>query len=330
MAKLQITVATDNYDRTRAIRDGRVAVDGCEVVYLNLEPEELFFRTVRYKEFDVCEMSFNTYMMQRSRGIADYIAIPVFLSRAFRHSGIYIRTDKGIKTPADLRGKTIGLPEYQITAVVWLRGMLQDEYGVAPSQIKWRTGGAEQPGREERAPLKPPPGIDLAPIPPGKTLSGMLETGELDAIMLPRTPSAFVKQAPNVARLFPDYRAAEQAYFRKTKLHPIMHVLGVKTALAERYPWLPGSLFKAFRQAKDLAIADLERIITLYVTMPWIGAELAATRAVLGHDIWPYGVAENRHEIETLLRYSLEQGLSEKAQTVEELFAPSTLATSKI
>ena len=330
MTDLRLTIATDNYDRTRPLRDGRVPIGGCDPVFLSLEPEELFFRTARYREFDVCEMSFSTYMMQKARGESVYTALPVFLSRAFRHSGFYIRTDKSIETPEDLRGRTIGVPEYQITAAVWQRGLLQDEYGVAPEEIAWRTGGIEQPGREERAPWTPPDGVDVQRIPNDKTLSGMLAAGEIDCLIVPRAPSAFTKGAPKVGRLFPDFRTAEQAYFKKTRLHPIMHVLGVKQALATAYPWLPNNLYKAYRQAKDLAVAELERTITLYVTLPWVGAELAATREVLGADIWPYGIEPNRTDIETLMRYSHEQGLAERILPVEELFHPSTHHSSRI
>lgn len=330
MGGVRLTIATDNYDRIRPIVDGRVPIDGCDPVYLLLEPEEMFFRTARYAEFDVCEMSFSTYMMQKARGESPYIAVPVFLSRAFRHSGFYIRTDKGIDGPADLRGRTVGVPEYQITAAVWQRGLLQDEYGVRPEEIAWRTGGIEQPGREERAPWTPPAGVDVQRIPNDKTLSGMLAAGDLDCVIVPRAPSCFTQGAPGVGRLFPDFRAAEQAYFRKTGLHPIMHVLGVKQALVDQYPWLPNNLYKAFRTAKDMAVAALERTITLYVTLPWVGAELAATRDVLGPDIWPYGVEKNRADIEALMRYSHEQGLAEKILPVEDLFAASTLHSARI
>lgn len=217
-----------------------------------------------------------------------------------------------------------------MTAAVWQRGLLQDEYGVAPREMVWRTGGQEQPGREERSPLPPLPGVDLAPIPAGKTLSSMLEAGELDALLAPRAPSCFVRGAPNVARLFPDYRSAEQAYYKKTRLHPIMHVLGLRQSLAERYPWLPANLFKGFQQAKEMAVAELEGVATLKVTLPWAGAELAATCGLMGRDIWPYGFAENRLDIETLIRYSFEQGLISQPVAPEELFAASTLSVSRV
>ena len=330
MTPIPITIATGRYDRTLPVQDGRVPVDGCTVTYLNLDPEELFFRAFRYAEFDVAELSFSSYLLQHQRGVGAYTAIPVYPSRMFRHSGFYVRTDRGIDRPQDLAGRSIGVAEYQMTAALWQRGLLSDEYGVAADSIIWRTGGTEQPGREERAPLTLHKNIEVRPIGAGQTLSGMLASGEIDAMAVPRPPSCFVNGAPHVGRLFPDYRSAEQAYYRKTKLHPIMHLLGVRSTLLERYPWLASNLYKAFRQAKALAINDLERLITLAVTLPWVGAELEATRDILGHDVWPYGVNENRREIETLLRYSEEQGIIAQAVDVDGLFAASTLAVAKI
>jgi 4,5-dihydroxyphthalate decarboxylase len=330
MGDIPITIATGDYDRVRAIRDGRVPVEGCEVTYLTMDSEELFFRAIRYKEFDVCEMSCSNYIIHKLRGEADGIALPVFLSRAFRHSGFYIRTDRGIETPEDLRGKRVGVQEYTMTAAVWQRGILQDEYGVSPSDIRWRTGGSEEPGREPRSSFTVPDGVELKRIGGDQTLSGMLEAGELDAAILPRAPSCLVRGAPHIGRLFPDYRAAEQAYYRKTGLYPIMHLVMVRQSLADRHPWLCASLYKAFRRAKDLAIADLEKIGAPAITLPWIAAELAATRAVFGDDIWPYGVRENKAVIDALIRYQHEQGLTDRCQSVEELFAESTFAIARV
>ena len=327
---IPLTIACGDYDRTRAIKDGRVPVEGCDVTYIPLEPEEVFFRAFRYQEFDACELSFSSYLRITDAGTSDYIGIPAFVSRVFRHSGIYIRTDRGIRTPQDLRGKTIGLPEYQITAVVWMRGILQDEYGVKPADIAWRSGGIEEPGRDERTPLAPIPGLDLKPIASDKTLSGMLASGELDAMFSARAPSAFLKHAPNVGRLFPDYRDVEKAYYQKTGLFPIMHLIGLKKALAERHPWLPTSLYKAFAEAKTLAYAEVRDINALRVTLPWVEAETLDTIALMGEDFWRYGVAENRKEIETLARYAHEQGLVKRRLTPEELFARATLEISKI
>src|SRR6266568_1493894 len=244
MVEVPITIACGNYDRTRAIKDGRVKVDGCDVTYLPLYPEEIFHRAFKFQEFDVSELSFSSYIRTIAAGTSPYVGIPAFVSRIFRHSGIYIRKDAGIRTPADLRGKRIGVPEYQITAVVWLRGMLQHEYGVAPNEIHWRNGGQEEPGRGERTPLKAIPGLDLQPLGPEQTLVGMLRDGELDALFTARAPSSFLKGEPHIARLFPDTRAAEKAYFQKTGLFPIMHLIGIRKTLVAQYPWLPVSLYK--------------------------------------------------------------------------------------
>lgn len=327
---IPITIACGDYDRVRAIKDGRVKVEGCDVTFIPLEPEEVFFRAFRYHEFDVCELSFSSYMRVVSQDACPYIGIPAFVSRVFRHSGIYIRTDRGIEEPEDLKGKTVGVPEYQMTAPVWMRGMFQDEYGVQPSDIHWRNGGQEEAGRDERTPLTLTNGVDLQAIPEDRTLSEMFEAGELDAIMSARAPSPFVRGAPGIARLFPNYREVEKAYYEKTKFFPIMHLMGVKKTLAEKHPWLPGSLYKAFLQAKDLVYSEIREMAALNVTLPWVEAEALESFALMGDDYWRYGIKESAHEIEAITRYSHEQGLSERRLTAEDLFAPSTFEISKI
>jgi 4,5-dihydroxyphthalate decarboxylase len=262
-------------------------------------------------------------------GTSPYVGVPAFVSRLFRHSAVYIRTDRGIKQPSDLKGKVIGLPEYQITAVVWLRGILQDEYGVKPTDISWRQGGIEEPGRTERTPLKPIPGLDLRPV-RDKALSTMLDAGELDAMFSARAPSCFVRGAPNIARLFPDYREVEKAYYRKTQMFPIMHLIGVKRHLAERHPWLPASLYKAFVEAKKYAMHDVRDINALLVTLPWLIAEAEESVALMGEDFWRYGVKENAKEIDALTRYAYEQGLVSRKLTIEDLFPPSVIEVSRI
>jgi 4,5-dihydroxyphthalate decarboxylase len=330
MVDVPITIACGNYDRTRPIIDGRVRVEGCAVTCLPLYPEEIFFRAFRYQEFDVCELSFSSYLRTVAAGTSAYVAIPAFVSRIFRHSGMYIRRDAGIAAPADLRGKRVGLPEYQITAVVWMRGMLQHQYGVAPKEIHWRSGGQEEPGRRERTPLKPIPGLDLKPIGDDRTLVGMLRDGELDALFTARAPSSFVRGEPHIGRLFPDTRAAELAYFKQTGLFPIMHLIGIRKTLAERYPWLATSVYKAFCEAKALAMTDLRDVNALAVTLPFLEAETLATMAAMGEDFWRYGVHENRGEIEALTGYAFEQGLVDRKLAAEELFAPSVFELSKV
>ena len=271
-SKVPLTIACGDYDRVAAIKDGSVEVEGCEVTFIPMEPEEVFFRAFRYQEFDACELSFSSYMIVTSRGTSPFIGIPAFVSRVFRHSGIYIRTDRGIDRPEDLRGKTVGVPEYQMTAPVWMRGMLEDEYGVKPVDIHWRSGGQEEPGRDERTPLVLTNGVDLQPIPEDKTLVELFEAGALDALLTARAPSSFIEGKPGVARLFPDYRRVERAYWEKTGLFPIMHLIGVRKALAERHPWLPGSLYKAFVKAKQIALDRGGRDRpALNVTLPWGG-----------------------------------------------------------
>jgi 4,5-dihydroxyphthalate decarboxylase len=330
MVEVPVTIACGNYDRTRAIKDGTVKIEGCAVTYLPLYPEEIFHRVFRFQEFDVSELSFSSYIRTVAAGTAAYIGIPAFVSRIFRHSGIYIRKSAGIEKPEDLRGKRVGVPEYQITAVVWMRGMMQHEYGVLPSEIFWRSGGQEQPGRHERTPLKPIAGLDLQPIGERQTLVDMLRDGELDALFTARAPSSFVRGETHIARLFADTRAAERAYYQKTGLFPIMHLIGIRKTLAEKYPWLASSVYKAFCEAKALAMLDLRDVNALTVTLPWLEAEANETVAIMGDDFWKYGASANRLEIEALTQYLREQGLVDRKVEIEELFHASTLDIAKI
>ena len=330
MSDVRLTMAVCDYDRTRALFDGRVKVEGCDVTAVPLEPEEAFHRAFKYQEFDVTEMSISSHTLMVSREANHYVGIPAFVSRLFRHSGIYIRTDRGIKSPQDLVGKKIGLPEYQITANVWIRGFLQDEYGVRPEQIHWRRGGIEEAGRGERAPIKLPATVDLQQIPDHKTLSGMLESGEIDGMITARAPSCFDRRVPNVGRLFPDFKAAEQDYFKRTGIFPIMHLIGIRKSLVEKYPWLPVNVYNAFLQSKKIAMKELNELAQLLVNLPWVVAHYDETRAVMGEDFWPYGFPENRKQIEAFTRYSYDQGLSSRLVAPEELFAASTFDLSKI
>jgi 4,5-dihydroxyphthalate decarboxylase len=330
MVDVPITIACGNYDRTRAIRDGRVKVEGCTTTYLPLYPEEIFFRAFRYHEFDVSELSMSSYTRMVAAGTCDYVGIPAFVSRLFRHSGMYVRADSGIREPKDLKGKRIGLPEYQITAVVWMRGIMQHEYGVLPTDIQWRSGGQEEPGRDERTPLKPIPGLDLKPIGKDLTLVNMLRGGELDALFTARGPSSFLRGEPHIKRLFSDSRAAEQAYYKKTGMFPIMHLIGIKKELVAQYPWLPSSVYMAFCEAKALAMIDLLDVNALMVTHPWLIPETEETMALMGKDFWSYGIHENMKEITALSQYLFEQGLMDRKVAVEELFHKSMFEISKV
>jgi len=324
MAKLSITLACWDYDRTRPLMDGTIQPEGVELNYLPLPPSESFWRMIRYQEFDVSEMSLASYTILRSRGEAPFIAIPVFPSRIFRHGCIYINTASGIQRPEDLAGKRMGVPEYQMTAAVWIRGLLQHEYNVPPESIHWFYGGQEEP-RKEPVIAALPKGVRVEPIPPGKTLAGMLEEGELDALGTPQLPSPFLRRSPRVRRLFPNFREVEEAYFRKTGLFPIMHTIVIKESLYRAHPWLARSLFKAFEAAKELCYRNLYETSALKCTLVWLIDEVERERAILGEDYWPYGFEANRHVLETLTQYLVEQGLTERKVDPQELFAPNTL-----
>jgi 4,5-dihydroxyphthalate decarboxylase len=310
--------------------DGRVQVEGCEITAVPLEPEEAFHRAFRYGEFDITEISMSSHMMTTARGDNQYVAVPAFLSRVFRQSGVYVRTDRGINRPQDLKGKRIGVPEYQITANVWIRGILEEEFGVKPSDIHWRRGGIEEAGRGERAPISLPDSVDLQQIPDDKTLSGMLEAGELDGYIGARAPSCFLRGAPHVGRLFKDYIQDEKDYFRRTRIFPIMHMVGIRKTLVEQHPWLAVSVYKAFLKAKALAVHELNEICHLAVSLPWMVHHHNEAKALMGDDYWPYGLDANRHVIDKFEQYHHGQGLSVRHVAAEELFARSSLDLSKI
>ena len=324
MARLPITIATWDYDRVRPLMDGRVRVEGCDVNYLAMPVEECFHRAYFHGEFDVAEIGLSPFLIALSRGRAPYVAIPAFVSRTFRHSAIYIRSDRGIGTAGDLRGKRIGVPEYQQSAALWVRGFLLDDFGIRHTDIHWVQGGLEQFGRKDKFPLNLPPGFALESS-SGESLSALLANGEIDAIISARAPSCLGRAGAQVKRLFPDYRAVEQDYFRRTGLFPLMHAIGVRQDMAQEHPWLAASIYKAFAEAKRIADADLKEVTALKIGLPWVTAELEATQQVMGEDFWPYGVAANRPALEAMTRYSCEQGLAVRKLLVEEIFAPETL-----
>lgn len=330
MSPLPLTIATWDYDRTRALQDRRVTVEGCAVNYLTMPVEECFERAFFHGEFEVAEIGFSPYLISLSRGIAPYVAIPVFLSRTFRHSAVYIRTDRGINGPQDLRGKRIGVPEYQMSAVMWFRGYLRDEFGISVEDMQWIQGGLEVPGRRDKFPLNLPDGFPLTTR-HDTSLSELLASGDIDVLMSARRPSCFVSGHKNVARLFPDYRQAEQTYFRKSRIFPIMHAVGIRRDVLEKSPWLATSLYKAFTQAKAIADEDLAETTALKIGLPWVTAELESTINVMGPDFWPYGLgSENRRTLETMARYSHEQGLATRVIAVDEMFATGTFNETRV
>ncbi len=329
MGDLRLSIAIGNYDRVRSLVDGAVRMEGVDPIFMFLEPEEVFFRAFRHAEFDICELSLSSYVIKTAAGDCPYVAVPVFPSRAFRHTAITVRTDR-VSRPEDLRGRRVGIPEYQLTANVWARALLADQFGVTPADMIWVRGGLEQAGRVEKIDLDLPSDVRIEPAPAGSTLSALLESGAIDAIVAPRAPSCFDRPGANVGWLFCDPVRAAKEYFERTRIFPIMHVLGIRRELLERHPWLAGAAVKAFTRSKDRAIDGLIDPGASKVTMPFTEERLREARAFMGHDFWPYGLEPNRHVLETFLRHHHRQGLSPRELRPEELFAPASLEAFKI
>ena len=328
MSKLALSIAVGDYDRVRPLVDGHVPIDGVAPTFLLLEPEEIFFRAFRHEEFDVCELSLSSFTVRTSRGDNPYAGVPVFTSRAFRHTAITVRKDR-IRQPKDLIGKRIGLPEYQLTACVWARGILA-EHGVQPSDVTWVRGGLEQAGRVEKIKLQLPAGVHIEDAPIDRSLSQMLETGELDAIVTPRLPSCQVRGAPNIGWLFDDTRAEAEAWYRRTGVFPIMHLLGVRKSLLERQPWVAATMLKAFTRSKQVSAERLADTSATKVTLPFVEDQIVAARALMGDDFWPYGLEPNRKTLEAFLALHRDQGLSRGDLRADDLFHPTTWEVSKI
>jgi len=329
MSDLHLTLACEDYDRTRPLRDGTIKPEGIELNYLVMSVEEIFWRMMKYEEFDAAELSMGAFLIAAARGRRPFIAIPVFPSRTFRHRCIFINRASAIQRPEDVRGKRMGVPEYSMTAAVWLRGLLQHEYGVSPTEIHWIQSGEEHPGRKDRVDFEMPAGVRLESK-PDTTLNEMIDSGEIDAMMSPRMPTCFLNDSPRVRRLFPNYRQIEMEYFKKTGLFPIMHVIVIKRAIYDKNPWVAQTLYKAFCEAKDLCMRELYDTNILRVSLPWTSAEYEETRDLMTEDYWPYGLALNRRNLETLHSYLYEQGLIRQKLNLDELFARETLDAFKI
>lgn len=317
---LQLSIACRPYDRIAALIDGSVRIEGCAPTFLPLSAEEIFSRAYSRAEFEVTELSMSSHIITTEKGISPYVAIPVFVSRMFRHSAIYVRSDRAIVEPQDLIGKTLGVPEYQMTAALWVRGMLSDVYGVKSEEIVWRTGGLQQPGRREKFGMTFGPPFDVQPIPDDQNLNDLLAEGKLDGIVSARPPACFLAASAPVRRLFPNFVAEEERYFRNTGLFPIMHVVGIRRDTYERNTWLPSSLYKAFDLAKSACLLAIEDDNALQITMPWSLKHYDDTRSLMGNDYWPYGVQKNAQTLDAMVRYSREQGLTNKISDVQQLF----------
>jgi 4,5-dihydroxyphthalate decarboxylase len=329
-SSLKLSLACWNYDRTRALADGRVRPEGIELNYLELPVEETFFRMLRHREFDVAEMSLSSYVVSLFRRPQRFIAIPVFPSRFFRHSSIYINAASGIRTPKDLIGKRVGNPEYQMTAPVWIRGILAEHYGVPVTSVTYFSGGEEEPGRPEKLKLDLPPEIRVERIGAKQTLSAMLAAGEIDALYTARMPSSFAKGDGRVKRLFENYVEVERRYFRDTGVFPIMHTVAIRREVYEANRWIAQSLMKAFVAAQRETYSDLQQTAALKAMLPWLVAHVEDTHREMGEDFWPYGFEKNRKTLATFLRYSHDQGLSKRLLEPEQLFASETFESFRI
>jgi 4,5-dihydroxyphthalate decarboxylase len=329
MAKLNLSIAVGDYDRNRPLIDGAVRIDGVDPVFMTLSPEEIFFRAFRSTDFDICELSLSSYTVKTALGQCPYVGIPAFVSKAFRHTSIYVRTDR-IREPADLKGKKVGVPEYQLTANVWARAILFDDFAVSPADIHWIRGGIEEPGRPEKIAVRLPPGVRLDDAPEGATISRLLEKGEIDGFIAPRPPSFIERGHPDVGWLFRDPVAAAKEWYRRTGIFPIMHLIGIRRTLADAHPWLPVAAFKAFEQSKAAALAALSDTSATKVTLPFVEETLKSVRELMGRDFWSYGVEPNRKALEFFLRHHHAQGLSSRLMTVEEMFHPSVYETFKL
>ncbi|HEY0989053.1 MAG TPA: hypothetical protein VGD80_18425 [Kofleriaceae bacterium] len=326
MTRLRLTLACGDYDRTRALHEGAIAPEGIDLISLRLPVEDIFFRMARFAEFDAAELSLSSYLISMTDdGPGRFVAIPAFLSRSFRHGGIYVNRDSGIARPEDLVGRTVGLAEYQLTANVWIRGMLAEHHGVPVASVRYRTGGLHAPGRAEKLRLDLPGDIDIAPIPSGWTLSDMLAGGQLDAVYSPRTPQCFRARHPSVRRLFSDVRTAEADYYRRTGIFPIMHVVVLRRDVYEANRWAARSLYRALVAARDEAWRGIDETAALRYMLPWLASDLETSKAILGNDYWTYGLAGNEKALATLIGYSHAQGLARRAFAPAELFAPETL-----
>jgi 4,5-dihydroxyphthalate decarboxylase len=322
MASLKLTLACWDYDRTRPLMDGRVRPEGIDLDIKVLRPRQTFQRMLDDREFHVSELSLASYTALKGRGACPFVAVPVALSKIFRHSCIYVRTGAGIEVPADLKGKRVGTSQYSSTALMFMRGMLQHDYGVAPSDLHWFMGGLNTFTEQPLIPLNLPKDVRLDFLPAGQTLEGMFAAGELDALLSIYIPSLFLQGSPLITRLFPNFKTVEQDYYRRTRIFPIMHTVVLRQDVYEEHPWAARSIYQAFLAAKELAIEGLYDTDALQLALPWLLDHVEEAWRVFGEDFWAYGLEPNRPTLSAIGRFVHEQGLSPRTVSPDELFAP--------
>jgi 4,5-dihydroxyphthalate decarboxylase len=320
MANLKLTLACWDYDRTRPLIDGRVKPEGIDLDIQLLRPRQTFQRMLDDQEFHASELSLASYTALKGRGSCPFVAIPVALSKIFRHSCIYVRTDAGINKPEDLKGKRVGTSQYSSTALMFMRGMLQHEYGVLDSDMHWFMGGLNTFTEQPLIPLTLPERVKLDFLTGGQTLERMFEAGELDALLSIYIPQLFLNGSPRIARLFPNFKQVEQDYYRKTRIFPIMHTTVLRDDVYREHPWAAQSLYRAFSDAKDLAVNGLYDTDALHLALPWLLDHVEEAWRVFGKDFWSYGLEPNRPTFTAIGLYVYEQGLSPRVVTADELF----------
>lgn len=329
MSRLKLSVAVSDYDHTREVGTPRVPVEGIKVNMLDYEVEEIFYRFTLHREFDVSEMSMAKFVAQVAGERPDILGLPIFPSRVFRLSNIYVNTDSGIEKPEDLRGKRIGTPEWAQTASVYTRGWLTDHVGIPLQEVDWRQAGVNQPGRIEKVALNLPDGVKVTPE-PERSLGEMLASGDLDAAFSAHAPNAYVDKHPKIRRLFEDYQSAEEAYYKETRVFPIMHIMAVRREILDPNPWVAGNLCTAFQRALDRSIARVKEITASRMPVPWLTYTAEARMELLGPDYFPYGIDPNRHTLQAFLKWSFEQGITRRHLEVDELFPESLQGEFKI
>ncbi len=328
---LPISMAGYNYDRTQALIDGRVTVEGCDLHFQEAGIGDLNTNVFSGPQtLDVTEIGLHPYMLAfANEGFRDYSLLPIFPLRLFRHKSVFIRTDRGIEKPQDLRGKIVATPGYSSTSLTWIRGIIQDEYGVKPEDIEWvvssQDSSAKNAGKVSKQENILPEGILIRTGPEGKDESDLLESGEVDALFHAAEPRAFIKGHPKVGRLFPDYRSTERAYFSKTGIFPIMHAVAIKKSILKQNSWLAEAVFKAYSQAKKMAYDYLLKMAWYKTSLPWIGQEFDETSALMGDNFYAYGAEANSKSLDVIFRYSHQQGLCSRELSIEEIFEPRSL-----
>ncbi len=326
---LPLTCAISEYDHVRDLASGRVRPEGIALSCLVMPVEEIFFRMLRFREFDLSESSMGRYVSILSRGECPFVAIPVFPSRMFRHSSIYVRAAGGVKQPSDLRGRRIGIPEWAQTAGIYTRGMLGAQFGVGLADVEWVQAGIHEPGREEEVEIRPPAGVSLVRV-TDRTLNDMLLSGEIDALMSAHPPECFEKGDARVRRLFSDFESWERRSWQETGVFPIMHTILLRKDVFERNRWIAMNLLKAFEEAKRRSVERLAEVTASRVALPWMFERMREVREQFGDDPWPYGVEANRTTLDAFLRFAFEQGVATRLMTPEELFPPEVRFQFKI